>query len=256
MEMNYEDYCRHADQMVEEKFICTAAGELGPLGKFHKREDGAWEPVPYAGYSIITPTFLEDRANASFYQALCPMQAAFRHMISSVEVVEAPLGALHMTVARLISGDVFVRRLKDSREEELLLALNRLFSARMSTGPLMYQVKGWSFFPQGVLAAVVSPLTRADFGPLLAFRDGVYADKALCDLGVERKRGFDGHISLYYIEEHLPPAQKKILADAVREINKKFFAHPLPFHVTRAEVRRFHDFTGYCRSAAWPAYVF
>jgi len=63
-------------------------------------------------------------------------------------------------------------------------------------------------------------------------------------------------ISLYfYIEENLSGKDRKMLADAVTDINKRFFSKSLPFNLTRAEVRKFDDFSEFYRQNHWPVYV-
>ncbi|HWQ43810.1 MAG TPA: hypothetical protein VN456_17510, partial [Desulfosporosinus sp.] len=136
------------------------------------------------------------------------------------------------------------------------LALNQLFSRISSSTSVKYEVKGLSVFPQGVIAAIVSPVTENDYQRLQALRDYLYTDKVLKNLGVERKRSFYGHITLFYIEEKLSGKDRRMLADAVIDINKRFFSTPLPFNLTRAEVRKFNNFSEFYRRDYWPVYVF
>lgn len=255
MEMNYVDYLKQVDNVLKEETIKKFARQIKTLGKFQESRDGLWEPVPYSGYTLITPTFLDDHENVGFYRLLSDIREELFWNILFPGVVWAPTITLHLTIGRLISGDIFASRIMNSREEEFLLALSQLFSQISSSSSLKYEVKGLSIFPQGVIAAIVSPVTENDYQRLQAFRDNLYTDKVLKNLGVERKRSFHGHITLFYIEEELSRKDRRMLADAVTEINKRFFSTPLPFDLARAEVRKFDDISEFYRLDHWPVYV-
>lgn len=77
----------------------------------------------------------------------------------------------------------------------------------------------------------------------------------LIHLGVERKRAFNGHISLLYIEENLTDDDRRALADLLIAINDQFFQTPLPYNIAQAEVRKFNNFLSYYRQDDWPIYV-
>ena len=258
MEMDYVDYLKHVENILKEETIREFASQLETLGMFQESCDGLWEPVQYSGYTLITPTFLDDHENVGLYRHLSDIREELFWNILLPGIVWAPTIALHMTIGRLISGDVFASRIMNSREEEFLLALSQLFSQISSSRScsIKFEVKGLSIFPQGVIAAIVSPVTEDDYQRLQAFRDYLYTDKVLDTLGVERKRSFHGHITLFYNEEKLSRIDRRKLADAVIDINKRFFSKPLPFNLTRAEVRKFGNISEFYRRDHWPWYVF
>ncbi|MDR3599257.1 MAG: hypothetical protein P4L49_02025 [Desulfosporosinus sp.] len=255
MEMNCGDYLKQVENELRAETIRESANQVKTLGKFQESSDGLWEPVPYSGYTLVTPTFLDDCENLDFYRLLSNIREELFWNLLFPGIVWAPTIALHMTIGRLLSGDIFASHISNSREEEFLLALSQLFSQIASSGTLNYEVKGLSIFPQGVIAAIVSPVTEEDYRRLQVCRDYLYTDKVLKKLGVERKRSFHGHITLFYIEEELSGKDRKMLADAVIDINKSFFSHPLPFSLTRAEVRKFNDFSEFYRQDHWPVYM-
>ncbi|ODA42410.1 hypothetical protein DSBG_0797 [Desulfosporosinus sp. BG] len=84
----------------------------------------------------------------------------------------------------------------------------------------------------------------------------ILEDAVLKQLGVERKRNFRGHITLFYLEEKLFKKESKKLAGAVADINRRSFANPLPFILERAEVRKFDNFSEFYRRDHWPVYRF
>lgn len=255
MKISYADYVKQVEHLLKENTIRGIANQVKTLGKFKKSNVGVWEPIQYEGYTLITPTFLDDQDNAGCYGILNKVREDLWEDLNFPQIVHAPATAFHMTVARLISSDIYETRLKNTHEEEFLLTIQELFSRISLLGPLKFEVKGLSIFPQGVIAALVSPVTEGDYQRLQAFRDSIYGDKVLTDLGVDRKRGFNGHISLFYLEEELSGNDRRILAEALIAINKRFFQTPLPFQITRAEVRKFNNFLNYYREGSWPVYV-
>lgn len=255
MEMNYVDYLKHVENVLKKETIREFASQLKTLGKFQESSDGLWEPVPYSGYTLITPTFLDDLENVGFYRLFSDIREELFWNIPFPGIVWVPTITLHLTIGRLISGDVFASRIMNSREEEFLFALSQLFSQLSSSRSLKYEVKGLSVFPEGVIAAIVSPVTEDDYQRLQAFRDFLYTDEVLKDLGVERKRGFYGHVTLFYIEEELSEEDRRMLVEAITDINKRFLSTPLPFNLARAEVRKFDNFSEFYRQDHWPVYV-
>ncbi|KLU66628.1 hypothetical protein DEAC_c12940 [Desulfosporosinus acididurans] len=254
MEMNYTEYLEYVEMVLAEKAIREYARQMKTLGKFKESTEGLWEPVPYSGYTLITPTYLDDEENVDSYRFLSDIREELFWNIPFPGIVWAPTIALHMTIGRLISGDVFKQRIRDSREDEFLLACHQMFSHMSSTGSLSYEIKGLSVFPQGVIAAIVSPLNEGDYSGLQAVRDYLYDDNNLKQLGVERKRRFQGHISLFYLEEELSGKERRIMADAVSETNRRFFNAPLPFRIKQAEVRKFDNFSEFNRHDHWPVF--
>lgn len=261
MELTYREYLAYVEKVLKEETIRELAGQVKTLGKFRESSEGQWEPVAYPGYTVITPTLADDRENIGFYGLLSDIGEELFWKILFPGIVWAPTIAQHMTIGRLISGDVFVSRILNSREEELLFSLNKLFTKVSNrgilgnSGTLRYEVKGLSIFPQGVIAAIVSPAAEDDYRRLQIFREYLYTDQVLMNLGVERKRSFHGHITLFYIEEELSEKDKSLLADAVIDINRRFFSMPLPFNIGRAEVRKFDNFTEFYRKDQWPVLI-
>jgi hypothetical protein len=257
MEMNYSEYAEFVNKLMQAEVIWQAVNDLKPLGKFVMTDTCGWEPFYYPGFTLITPTLEEDYCNADAYRILLEVKkkVLLKH-INPAKGVEAPDQALHMTVARLISGKDFETNTTELYDNFFLSHMKELLSKLAVSGQLRFEIKGISVFPQGVIAAVVSPVNEADYNCLQNFRDFVYSDRTLQELGVERRRMFHGHISLFYIEKELDHMEKQILQDEIDNINKLFFEKPLPFHIKRAEVRRFNNFLSFDHVENGPVFEF
>lgn len=256
MEMSYSDYIRLIEELVSEQTIRGMADIVKPLGKFKLLSDGQWAPLYYPGYTIITPTYGDDLANIKTYQLLVEIIERLTGCLDLTKALPAPATALHMTVARLISGELFRKNILNGREQELLSRVNGLFKTAEIFRPLEFEIKGISLLPQGVIAAMVSPVNAEDYIRLQSFRDYIYADETLSKLEIERKRGFKGHITLFYIEDELARSAREALAVCLIKINKEYFSQPLPFKIPQAEIRQFADFLAFYRNDKWPTYSF
>lgn len=257
MELSYQDYLKQVAHVLNEETNGKVASQVNTLGKFEKSAHGQWVPVSYEGFSLITPTFTDDSENADCYREIDHIRQEIREK-DFPQFVAVPVSAFHMTVARLISGEVFAKKIRnnDGHENELLSVLIQVLSEINIDMPLKFEIKGFSLFPDGVIAAIVSPVTADDYRYLQAFRDHIYSDQVLADLGVERRRNFCGHISLYYIEQDLSGNEKAMLTEILQNINRRFFQSPLPYRITRAEVRKFENFLKFYRNDNWPIYRF
>ena len=161
-----------------------------------------------------------------------------------------------MTAARLVSGDYFKENIQDKKENEFLDAVRQFFLKQPALKKLKFEIKGITVFSTGVIAAMISPSCEKDYGYLQDFRDSVYNEKSLKNYGVERKREFQAHVTMFYIERELSAGEKKELGDAVASVNKKIFANPPAFYIKRTEVRRFDNFLGFYRRDNWPLFEF
>ncbi|HEX9060207.1 MAG TPA: hypothetical protein VF941_08495, partial [Clostridia bacterium] len=222
--------------------IRQAALTVKTLGKFTKSSPFTWEPVCYPGYTLITPTFPNDTDNLDSYFTIIKIKGELSEELGVSKYVEAPSSALHMTVARLISGNSFRENLEGVRENEFIEAVKALSKCNKVNGGLKFEIKGVTVFPSGVVAALISTSYEDDYNSLQSFRDIIYNDTTLGRFGVERKRRFSGHITLFYVEDDLENEEKEKLIDAVTETNSKYFKKPVPFTIKRAELRRFNNF--------------
>lgn len=256
MELNYPDYMEYAQNAVKNETIRNNVGKVKTLGQFKKTDEGLWEPAHYAGYTMITPTYGDDEANQASLNTLKVIKQKISGFMNPSKTVAAPDNALHMTAARLISGEVFEKSRLQERENKFFNALSQAFNQIHIAGPLQFEIIGLTVFLQGVVAAAVSPVRKEDYISLQLFRDSIYSNDALTGFGVERKRGFNGHISLFYIEEALPQEDKDILAKTIASANECYFSKPLSYQITCAQVRKFDHFLKFYRRHNWPVYRF
>jgi len=255
MEKKFIEYMDNIFHVIQERTIREMTDSVKPLGKFYFNKESGWIPFPYRGYTFITPIICSDEENQSVYKELQQIKKNIRKVINNQKFVEAPDDALHMTVARLISGEKYEDEMEGKKDEEFLNYLKVLLDHYpTASSSLEFEINGISILPQGIVAAVVSPLKKEDYIHLQVLRDTLYHDSKLSELGVERKRGFNGHITLFYIEEELSLVEKKDLMQIMIELNKGF--NSIPYKVKQIQVRKFDNYLKFFRQEHWPVLNF
>lgn len=255
MELSYTEYKEHAENIISDEGIRQAALTVKPLGKFIKTSSLSWEPLYYPGYTVITPTFPDDIDNLDSYFTIIKAKGELSDHLDVSKYVESPSHALHMTVARLISGNMFLENIEGIREHDFIEAVKAFSEYNKVKAGLKFEIKGVTVFPSGVIAAVVSTSYEDDYNALQCLRDIIYNDITLRRFGVERKRGFSGHITLFYVEDSLENKEKEKLIEAVTKTNSKYFKEPVPFTIKRAELRRFNNFMEFHRNENMPFFA-
>lgn len=254
MEKGYEEYRTCVNNLLEEEKINGVLENVNCVGKFVLGEGNNWEPLEYQGYTFITPPLREDLNNIDSYQLIQTVKRELAKHINLDKAVEAPNNALHVTIARLISGEKYLSYIKEKNEKSFLEYFNKLFSKLIISGQLNFEIKGVTVFPNGIIAAVISPIEINDYTCLQSLRDYIYLDKRICMYGVERKRSFLGHITLFYIERDLEAIEKEIILSSITAINEKYFKNTVPFIIKRAEVRKFDNYLSFDREYDWPVF--
>jgi len=249
----YSDYIKNA---VKDETIKNTMSSVGQVGHFMIDKDGVFKPAYYPGFTLITPIAGCDEVNSTLYGILAEIQVKIYETLTSHNCVKAPQNALHMTVARLISGILFEKTILGVKEKALLIALSTLFTEIPSQEGMAFEIAGISVMQQGIIAAMVTVGNEESYKRLQALREIIYSDAALCEYGIERKRGFKGHITLFYIEKELTSAEQATLSEMIIKINESYFRKPYPFYINSAEVRRFDNYLSFRREETWPAINF
>lgn len=258
MEDSFNQYNERISSMISEKAIRQISGQLTPpTRRFAKGADGDWEPIGHPGYTVITPTFVDDSENISTYARLGDVQHFLLKRLGVATNAPAPITAFHLTVADLVAGKTYTGKVQGSKQQQLLQALFFVFNRLALDGEIRLKIFGLSLFEAGFIIAVVGATDASGYERLMLFRNAIYNDTQLRDLGVERKFKFTGHITLAYIEEDaLSEQDRDRIAKTLTVANCNLFAKPLPLEVVRAEVRKFDNMSAFYRQGGWPVFDF
>ena len=255
MEDSFTEYNERISSMMSEEAIRQRSSQLTPpTRRFSRGADGDWEPIGHPGYTVITPTFVDESKNISTYARLGDVQHFLLKRLGVATNAPAPVTAFHLTVADLVAGKTYTEKVQGSKQQRLLQALSSVFNQLPLHGGIRLQISGLSLFAAGFIIAVAQAADASGYKRLMLLRNAIYDDTQLRDLGVERRFKFTGHITLAYIEDALSQQDRDHIAKTLSIANRHLFTKPLSLEVVWAEIRRFDDMSAFYRQGGWPVF--
>lgn len=256
LDKTYDEYQQQIQTKLSELTIRETIDQLQPLELFIWDRQGEWKPRRHAGYTLITPNFPDDAVNIKAYVHLGDTQQRFFGKLESGQYVLAPVSAFHLTVARLVSGPEYEKRIMGRQDQFFIETLAKEFRQFPSFKSIEMMIRGVSVLPGGFIAALLEAAQEDDYQRLLSFRNQLYGNGTLKSFGVEPKRPFIGHVTLAYIQARLNQENRNNLLETIQTINQRYFATPVPFEITQAEVRKFDHYLKFDREPSWPVVQF
>jgi len=256
---DFEEYnCHISAYLTKDRLKETARLVRGPAGLFARQETGEWLPTAHPGYSIITPPFGEERdpVNVAAYGALDDVQQALCARLGLVQFAPVPISSFHLTIASLISGGEYEERVAGPRERDFRRAVCAVFDGFSADSVVRMEVQGVSLFRSGVVVALAGAEDAAGYRLLLEFRRAVYGDKTLRGFGAAHGHPYTAHVTLAYVEDTLSFQDRDRLAETLLAVNERYFAKPLPFNISAAELRKFDGLAVFYRQGGWPVFRF
>lgn len=218
--------------------------------------------VPFPGYTIITPPYVEETENAAFYDRLQTCQQQLLQQLNPGLLVPVPPESFHVTLADLIWDSAYRHATeKPGFEEQLRDRLTESFQKYQSVvigkNPARWQVLGLMLMTRAVGVCLI-PREESSYERILRFRRAIYQNPGLMGLGVEQQYHFTAHITLGYFGEIPPELDRSHVSDKLVELNHQWLETDASqeFLVHRAELRKFDDMTRYYREADWPVVEF
>ncbi len=262
MNDSFQGYVNHAVGLTRPEYYQQQLQNIQRSPKY-KDAAGAWQPVPFPGYTIIAPPGSDDPINQAFYQALRAAQQQLAEVLPDRFFIALPESSLHLTLADLLWADAFLaaQALPDfdaNIQREIAGVFERDRSQpdeSKKPGPLRFQALGYMVMPRALSICLV-PETEATFRRLMNLRRSIYQTEALLGLGVEQHYNMTLHITLGYFGEIPADLDIQALGDRLLQLNPSAIV-PLPeFLVERAELRRFDNMETYRREPDWPVLAF
>ena len=253
------DYDARIESVLARSDLRREVGRIKPpAGRFMREETGVWEPLEHPGYTIITPPFEDEgeAVNVKTYARLGDVQQFILENLGLAQYAPAPITSLHLTVADLVAGGRYKERVAGAREEELRAELASCLAEFERQGTIYMHVVGVSVFAAGFVIALLGFRDEPGYRRLMSFRDSLYEHAGLKGLGVERTFKFAGHITLAYAEGELGASGRSRLARTLIDVKDRYFAQPLLFNVTKAQVVKFDHLSRFYRKQGWPVLEF
>jgi hypothetical protein len=262
----YQVYVNRLAQMTARDAYKTNGYHIQSSVKYHRADDGTWQPTPFPGYTVITPPWeaRPDGPNQDFYQRLKTCQAELIQQLPPNLCIPVPPGSFHLTLADLIWDDAYRHAQADPAYEDKLRqcvahCFQRSQSSLTSHAPITWQSLGLILMPRAVGIGLV-PKNEASYNSICTLRRQLYQNSELMSLGIEQQYHFTAHITLGYfgdttpIKEQPDPMAEQI-SQILTDLNTLWLdADPIPhFDITQIQFRQFPDMTRYQRAEDWPA---
>lgn len=260
MDDNFQTYVNRLVRMTLPEAYKAQAQNIHISPKFQKQgEAGEYEPVPFPGYTIITPAGEDDTINVEFYHHLMQLQQQIAAQVGPDLFIPLPPESFHLTLADLIWNDAyhhananpeFQSKLRDRITESF-----QQFQARtpLTTQPNYWQAVGLILMPRALGIALV-PKSEETYLQVVHLRRAIYQNSGLIALGIEQQYHFTGHITLGYFGEAAGSIDRQQFGDTLTDLNQAWLQNEQYqlFQVTQAELRKFDDMTRYYRNPDWP----
>ena len=218
-----------------------ALAQVEPSNKF---SDGQAKHFP--GLSIVSPPGPESRQWQNFYRPLLRLRDQLLQELSGLHH-PVPDQSLHLTGADLIAGPNYDNIGPQRAEFDATLSerIEFLWASQVPvSAPLRWRVHGIAFF-QHALVCLLDPVDERDYEPLIRFRNAIYADSKLAELGVQKTKPFMAHITLAYYQEIPNEEARQAWVGYAQNYQDAIRTLPTSFIIDHLDVRRFEDMTAY-----------
>ena len=216
------------------------------------------KPVPFPGFSLVTPIAAEDSINQAFYGHLATVQQQIAEILGN-SLVTVPTSSLHLTVADLIWDGPYqeLRRQNPDFEQKLCACVQHTFAdcqlQEIQYKNCQWQILGILILPRS-LGLVLAPQRESDYDPLMMVRRVTYQNSTLIGLGIEQQYRYTAHITLGYFDAAIEQlADPKTMSERLCKINDHWLAmEPQILNIHSIELRYFSDMTCFTRQSHYP----
>ena len=251
MDESYQEYINRVARLTLPSACSIQLQGIQPSPKF---ADG--KPVPFPGYSVVTPPAQEDPLNQKFYKQLDTLQQALVEQLGEQYLVPLPPASFHFTLADLIWDESFRQAIAANAnfEEELRQEVTASFAEYQSESTpqqLSWQLWGVITRPRAIMACLV-PKDQECYQAVAMLRRALYQNAGLIGLGIEQQYDLTAHITLGYFARIPENLNRDRLCIVLSQINDRLVESELPeFTVKHAQLRKFEDMVRYNRQPDW-----
>lgn len=234
--------------------------QLQKIRKSPKFNNGT--PVPFPGYTVMTPSMEDDSSNTGFYQYLCTCQQQLSKELPEGLLNPIAQSSFHLTIADLLWDSIYLSALENNPdfESKLISKIGESFQQYQESAqevkPIELQMLGLSIFPRAIAVCLV-PKNESGYRQIVDIRRSIYQNKGIIGLGIDQQYDFTGHISLGYFGEISSELDFGKLAETLTQINDCWLDNEPPtLTINRVELRHFEDMMAYRRKPDWPVIEF
>jgi hypothetical protein len=230
--------------------------------KFQPHLGEVFQPVPFPGYSVITPPWVDESDNHEFYGQLQAFQEQIGQKLASSLFIPLPPDSFHMTLADLIWDSAYRHAdenpdFQPQLRDRIAEIFDHCRQQQPVTEPIYWQVIGLIVMPRA-FAVGLAPKNEQSYRQILELRRAIYQNPALIALGIEQQYHLTAHITLGYFGDVSAVKDRDQLSQILAELNQQLVVNSSanPLWVRRAELRKFDDMTRYYRESDWPVLQF
>jgi hypothetical protein len=261
LDENYQTYLNRAMRMTLPDSYRSQVQHIQESPKYQLHPGKGLVPLPFPGYTIITPPGGEDGPeNQELFSRLGQFQEQLVSQLGSDILAPLPLPSFHLTLADLIwDGSYRHAAAEPSFEEKLRQCIGQIFQECASIGEdkaIRFQALGFMVMPRAV-GICLGPTDEYSYDRILKFRRALYQNQDLIGLGIEQQYYFTPHITLGYFGPVPTIDDRLAIAETFIQLNQRWLdLEPQLFSVHQADLRKFNDMTHYYRESDWPILKF
>lgn len=254
----YRDYVNRVVRMTLPEHHQTQAKNIQPSAKFRLDESGSMEALSFPGYTIMTPPWQEETANADIYEGIRQFTETMSDRLPEGLLATVPPSSYHVTLADLIWEDNYrMASESDDFHQKLRNRIAESFkmyeASRGESAPCDWQILGLMIMPRAI-ALCLAPTSEDTYNRIIRLRRAIYQNSSLMALGIEQQYHFTAHITLGYFTHKANTVDKAELGQTLLNLHQSWLEVDAlkNFCIHRAELRQFDTMVAYTRQPDWP----
>jgi hypothetical protein len=250
---SYQAYLSRVARLILPGAYESQWQNLQPSPKFARDAAGVSQPVPFPGYTVITPPGSKDIANTELYRQLEVCQTQLIKILSSELLIPIPPDSFHVTVADLVWDSAYRDSIDTNPEWEKQLqeaisqSFDRYRSLKYATTPHQWQILGFMLMPRAIAVCLV-PETVETYDRVLELRRCIYQNSALMGLGIEQQYRLTAHITLGYFDSL---GDRSAQVPPLSDLNQDLLDSLPLLSLSQVQLCKFDDMTAYYRQPDW-----
>jgi hypothetical protein len=246
LDETYQTYVNRVARLTLSPTYETQLQNIQKSPKFENRQ-----PVPFPGYTVLTPLCQDDILNKEFYHNLATTQKELLEQLDSEILITLPSESFHLTVADLIWDDAYRVSVEQHPNFEqqikngLMASFQSYQKAVTEKGTSQWQLVGLLVFPRALVVGLV-PCNEFSYDKIVKLRQSIYQNIDLIGLGIQQQYHFTAHITLGYFDEIPAQLDRDRLANILASFNDKWLGtDPQILTIDKVELRQFEDMINY-----------
>jgi hypothetical protein len=261
LDENYQTFLNRVMRQTLPDTYKSQVQHIQESPKFRLSPDGMWQPTPFPGYTVITPTGSEDRKNRDIYTSLKQYQAQIAQTLGSEMFVPIPSESFHLTIADLIWSDAYLHASEtpgfDQQLRDRVANSLRQCQSIITGQAIRFQVVGLMVMPRAI-AVCLATTDRSGYERILKLRRSIYQNPDLIEIGIEQQYYFTPHITLGYFGKVPSDLDRDRLSQTFDQLHQEWLENypDNEFWIHQVEFRKFNNMAEYIREPDWAKFQF